>query len=130
MCISTGNSDSNFFSGSNAPFWTKKFDQNERYYSKQFVSTIPLKPLNRISWNFVVMKDIICRYFYRKCGFDLFKEQFISLLNFGQNGFVQLRWNWLSTGIINLNAEENLFGKCKLTHLIYLPILKHLMEEG
>ena len=26
------------------------------------VSTTPLKPLNRISWNFVVMKDILCRY--------------------------------------------------------------------
>ena len=26
------------------------------------VSTTPLKLLNRISWNFVVMKDIMCRY--------------------------------------------------------------------
>ena len=26
------------------------------------VSATPLKPLNRILWNFVVMKDIICRY--------------------------------------------------------------------
>ena len=26
------------------------------------VSAIPLKPLNRIGWNFVVMKDIMCRY--------------------------------------------------------------------
>ena len=26
------------------------------------VSATPLKPLNRISWNFVVMKDIMCRY--------------------------------------------------------------------
>ena len=31
-------------------------------YSKQFVSTTPLKSLNRISWNFVVIKDIMCRY--------------------------------------------------------------------
>ena len=43
------------------PFWTYKFGQNEGYYSKQFVSSIPLKPLNRISGNFVVMKDIMCR---------------------------------------------------------------------
>ena len=49
MCISTGNSYS-------------KFDKNKKYYSKQFVSRTPLKPLNRISWNFVVMKDIISRY--------------------------------------------------------------------
>ena len=33
---------------------------------------------------------------YRKCWFDLFKEQFISHLNFGQNCFAQLRWNWFS----------------------------------
>ena len=35
-------------------------------------------------------------HFYRKCLFGLFKEQFISLMNFGQNYFVQLRWNWFS----------------------------------
>ena len=29
---------------------------------KQLVSTTPLKLLNRIAWNFVVMKDIMCRY--------------------------------------------------------------------
>ena len=28
------------------------------------VSATPLKPLNRISWNFVVMKDIMCRCAY------------------------------------------------------------------
>ena len=46
------------------------------------VSTTPLKQLNRIAWNFEVMKDIMCRYhimhFYRKCWFDPFEEQFIS----------------------------------------------------
>ena len=26
------------------------------------VSATPLRPLNRIAWNFVVMKDIMCRY--------------------------------------------------------------------
>ena len=31
---------------------------------KEFVSATPLKPLNRISWNFVVMKDIMCRCAY------------------------------------------------------------------
>ena len=29
---------------------------------KQLVSTTSLKLLNRIAWNFVVMKDIMCRY--------------------------------------------------------------------
>ena len=61
MCISKGNFDSFFFSELR-PFWTLKFDQIYRYYSKQFVSTTPLKPLKRISWSFVVMKDIMCRY--------------------------------------------------------------------
>ena len=28
------------------------------------VSSTPLRPLNRISWNFVVMKDIMCRCAY------------------------------------------------------------------
>ena len=32
------------------------------------VSAIPLKPLNRISWNLVVMKDIMCRCAY-PCGY-------------------------------------------------------------
>ena len=31
---------------------------------KQLFSTTPLKPLNRIVWNFVVMKDIMCRYVF------------------------------------------------------------------
>ena len=43
-------------------------------------------------------------HFYRKCWFDLFKEQFISLLNFGQNYFVQLRWNWFSVRLPLTNA--------------------------
>ena len=44
-------------------------------------------------------------HFYRKCWFDLFKEQFnISLLNFGQNYFVQLRWNWFSVRLPSSNA--------------------------
>ena len=35
-----------------------------RYYSKQFVSATPLKQLNRVSWNFVVVKEIPCRCAY------------------------------------------------------------------
>ena len=61
MYISTGNFDLIFFLGI-TPFLN--FDQNEKYYSTQFVSAIPLKPLNRISLNFVVMKDIICIHVY------------------------------------------------------------------
>ena len=43
-------------------------------------------------------------HFHRKCWFDLFKEDFISLLNFGQNYFVQLRWNWFSVRLPFTNA--------------------------
>ena len=56
--LSTGNFDSLFFLGI-TPFWTSKFDENERYYWNSL-----LAQLNRISWNFVVMKDIICRCAY------------------------------------------------------------------
>ena len=51
----------NFFFSELRPFWTKKFGQNERYYLKQFVSATLLKLLLRISWNFVVLKDLMCR---------------------------------------------------------------------
>ena len=37
-----------------------------------------------------------------------FKEQFISILNFGQNYIVQLGWKWFSTCIMNSNAEKKL----------------------
>ena len=61
MCISTGNFDSIFFLGVttflNFEIWRKW-----KILLKQFVSTIRLKPLNRIAWNFVIMKDIMCRY--------------------------------------------------------------------
>ena len=43
-------------------------------------------------------------HFYRKCWFDLFKKQFISLLNFDQNYFVQLKWNWFSVWLPVTNS--------------------------
>ena len=63
ICISTGNFDCIFFLGV-TPFLNLEIWPNERYYSTQFVSATPLKPLNRIFWNFVVMKDIMCRCAY------------------------------------------------------------------
>ena len=61
MCISTGNFDSIFF------LWITLFLNFEiwrkwKILLKQLVSATPLKPLNRIAWNFVIMKDIMCRY--------------------------------------------------------------------
>ena len=61
MCISTGNFDSIFFLGF-TPFLNLEIWRKWKILLKQFVSTTPLKPLNRIAWNFVVMKDIMCRY--------------------------------------------------------------------
>ena len=107
MRISTWNFDSIFFLGV-TPFLNLEIWPNERYYSTQFVSATPLKPINRISSDFVVMKDVMCRCTYTQeiliQLFDLFTEQFISLLNFAQNYFVQLRWNWFSVWLPVLNA--------------------------
>ena len=50
-----------FFFSELCPFWTLA---KMKYYSKQFVSATPLKPLNRISCNFLVMKDLMCRCTY------------------------------------------------------------------
>ena len=61
MCISTGNFDSIFFLGV-TPFLNLEIWRKWKILLKQFVSTTPLKPLNRIALNFVVMKDIMFRY--------------------------------------------------------------------
>ena len=61
MRISTGNFDSIFFLGV-TPFLNFEIWPKWKILLKQLVSTTPLKPLNRIAWNFVVMKDIMCRY--------------------------------------------------------------------
>ena len=41
------------------------------------VSATPLKPLNRISWNFVVMKNIMCR-----CAYTCTQESFLGVTPF------------------------------------------------
>ena len=61
MCTSTGNFDSIFFLGF-TPFLNFQIWRKWKILLKQLVSTTPLKLLNRIAWNFVVMKDILCRY--------------------------------------------------------------------
>ena len=61
MRISTGNFDSVFFLGIK-PFLNLDIWPKWKILLKRFVSSTPLKPLNRIAWNFVVMKDLMCRY--------------------------------------------------------------------
>ena len=78
MCISTGHFDSIFF-WEQCPFFNFEIWRKWKILLKLLVSTTPLKPLNRIAWNFVVMKvKCVDKHFYRKCWFDPFKEQFIS----------------------------------------------------
>ena len=66
---------------------------------------------------------------------DLFKEQFISLLNFGHNYFVQLRRNWFSVRLPITNAcycnllytafSSNVErGVCELAHSFFYWIIK------
>ena len=52
-----------FFSLSYALFELRNLAKR-KYTTVFLVSATPLKPLNRISWNFVVMKDIMCRCAY------------------------------------------------------------------
>ena len=91
-----------YFSLGITTFFNFEIWPNKRYYLKQFVSATPLKPLTRTSWNFEVIRVYyVDMHFYRKCWF---KEQFISLSNFGQNYFVQLRWKWFSVRLPITNA--------------------------
>ena len=77
-----------------------EIDQNERYYLKIVRQRNSSKTaLNRISWN-IWRTLCVDMHFYR----NFFKEQFISILNFGQNYFVQLRWNWFSVRLPVTNA--------------------------
>ena len=92
-----------FFSGSNTPFWTSKFDIMCRYAFLQ----------EMLIWTFKKQ----------------FKKQFIFHLNFGQHYFVQFRWNWFSVqycpslmlGIaiccIQLSFLEP--GVCELAHSFF-----------
>ena len=52
----------NFFFWEQWPFFNFEIWRKWKILLKQLVSTTPLKPLNRIAWNFVVMKDIMCSY--------------------------------------------------------------------
>ena len=60
--------------------------------------------------------------FYRKCWFNLFNEQFIFLLNFGQNYFVQLGWNWFFVPLPVTNAWN--------CHLLYTAFSSNVGAWG
>ena len=53
--------DSIFF-WEHCPFLNFEICRKWKILLKQLVSTTPLKLRNKIVWNFVVMKDIMCRY--------------------------------------------------------------------
>ena len=56
MCISTGNFDS-IFSLEVTPFLNSEIWPKRKILLKQFVSSTPLKLLNRILWNFVLSTE-------------------------------------------------------------------------
>ena len=92
MRISTGNFDSIFYVGVTPFFVLRNLTK-----MKEFVSAT-----KTVQHNFVKL----CTYegFYRKCWFDHFKEQFISLLNFGQNYLAQLGQNLYNVRLPVTNA--------------------------
>ena len=51
-----------FYFWEQCPFLNYEIWRKWKIQLKQLVSTTQLKPLNRIAWNFVVMKNIMCRY--------------------------------------------------------------------
>ena len=79
MRISTGNFVSIFFLGV-SPFLHLEIWPKWDILLKQFVSATTLKPLNRITWNFVVVKDIPCRCAYLQE--ILFQFFFLGVLTF------------------------------------------------
>ena len=85
---------------------TKIKDTSETFRQRNSTETAQ----QNYSWNFVVMKDIMCRYaFVQEMLIWFFKERSKSLLNFGQNYIVQLRWKWFSVRLPVTNALELLF---------------------
>ena len=76
MCISTGNSDSILFLGGMPLFELKNLTKIKKNTQNSFSA--------HLLWNRSTEFGIDM-HFYRECWFDLFKEQFISILNFGQN---------------------------------------------
>ena len=81
ICISTENFDSFFFSQNyvllNLGIW--------QILLKRFVSATSLKPLNWISWNIEVMKNIPCRCAYPKEMLIHFFLEVTPFFNFDQN---------------------------------------------
>ena len=61
MRISTGNFDSIFFLGV-TPFLNLEIWPKSKILLFVLLAQLLLKLLNRIGWNFEVMKDIMCRY--------------------------------------------------------------------
>ena len=126
MCITTINFDSIFFLGVtsflNLEIWPK--------WKILLKTACQRNSSETAQQNFVKLCNCLDVHFYRKCWFDLLKEQFVSLLNFGQNYFVQLRWNWFSvrlpvTNAWNCHSQAMLErGVCELAYSFF-----HLLFE-
>ena len=53
-----------FFPSELRSFWTSKFDENDRYYWNSWSAQLLWNRSTEFFWNFVVMKDIMCRCAY------------------------------------------------------------------
>ena len=72
---------------------------------KQFVSTTPLKPLNRISVNFVIMKDILSRCAYpQEILFIFFSPIYALELRYLTMQNERYYWNSLSASLTPLKS--------------------------
>ena len=73
------------------PFLNIEYGQNERYTTETVCQFNSSETAQQNFLKLLVMKDIMCRCTFPQeiliQLFDLFKEQFISLLNLGQNYF-------------------------------------------
>ena len=121
MCISTGNFDSIFFLGF-TPFLNREIWRKWKILLKQLVSTTPLKPLNRIAWNFVVMKDIICRYAFLQ---EMLIWSFWGAINIPF--FSDCRSLMLGIAIHCIQHSQAMLerGVCELAHSFF-----HLIRDG
>ena len=107
MHIFTGNFDSIFSLGV-TPFFNLKIWPKWKIVLKQFASATHLKQLNRISWNFVVMKDIMCGCAYPQ---DILIQFFFSQLRrFWNQKFDQSEsYYWFSVRLPVINAWNCIF---------------------
>ena len=110
---------------------------------KQFVSAIPLKPLNRILWNFVVMKDKLCKcaylqeiyiymgFFFGSYMYAPFELRNLTKIKYTTKSVCNRNSSKLSHKISwNLVGDEDILCRCAYSQeiLIWFFFLKEKLE--